>query len=248
MTLGSWNTIQLAGHRCHVYEPAVPSKHGYTVLYLHGRKAGRLESHPLVVQQFERHGLRVIEPRGGESWWVDRICQEFDPQITAEQYLMKKVVPYLAEQWSCAPPRIALMGASMGGQGVLRLAYKFPDIFPVTAALFPAIDFQKRIEEGDPVLSAMYRDAEDARQDTATLHIHPLNWPRHQWFCCDPVDYRWHESADRLRMKLFSLGVPHECDLETSAGGHTWAYEEHMAERAIGFLAEGLECERLRVV
>ena len=62
----------------------------------------------------------------------------------------------------------------------------------------------------------MYRDAEQARQDTATLHIHPLNWPRHQWFCCDPADYRWHDSADRLRMKLYSLGVPYECDLETT--------------------------------
>ena len=64
----------------------------------------------------------------------------------------------------------------------------------------------------------MYRDAEDARQDSALLHIHPLNWPRNQFFCCDPTDYRWHDSADRLRMKLWSLGVPFECDLDTVAG------------------------------
>ena len=94
----------------------------------------------------------------------------------------------------------------------------------------------------------MYRDAEDARQDTATLHIHPLNWPRNQFFCCDPTDYRWHESVDRLRMKLWSLGVPFECDLETIAGGHSFEYASHMAPRAIGFLAERLERERLRVV
>ena len=93
----------------------------------------------------------------------------------------------------------------------------------------------------------MYRDAEDCRQDTAILHIHPLNWPRHQWFCCDPLDTRWHDSVDRLRMKLFSLGVPHECDLETSAGGHTWEYVEHMAEQAVSYVAEKLESERLRV-
>ena len=136
----------------------------------------------------------------------------------------------------------------MGGQGALRLAYKYPDTFPVVAAVFPSIDFQKRIEEGDPVLSSMYRDAEEARQDTATLHIHPLNWPRHQFFCCDPTDYRWHESADRLRMKLFSLGVPHECDLETTAGGHSWEYFAHQAPRVVRFLAERLEHERLRVV
>jgi len=49
-------------------------------------------------------------------------------------------------------------------------------------------------------------------------------------------------------MKLFSLGVLHECDLETTAGGHTWEYFNHMAPRAIDFLAEALERERLRVV
>ena len=98
------------------------------------------------------------------------------------------------------------------------------------------------------MLSAMYRDAEEARQDTATLHIHPLNWPRHQFFCCDPADERWHDSADRLHMKLFSLGIPHEYELETTAGGHSWEYFEHMAPRIFEFLAQGLESERLRVV
>jgi S-formylglutathione hydrolase FrmB len=136
----------------------------------------------------------------------------------------------------------------MGGQAALRMAYKHPSVFPTVAAISPAIDFQKRIEEGiDPGLDFMYRDAEDARQDTATLHIHPLNWPRHQWFCCDPDDERWWDSADRLRMKLYSLGVPHLCDLETRAGGHTWKYFVRMAEPALAFVVDRLEKERLRV-
>ena len=217
------------------------------MLFLHGSQAGRLEYHPTIVQQFERHGLRVIAPQARHSWWVDRISERFDLQITGERFVLDYVVPFLAKHWECQPPQIALLGASMGGQGALRFAYKYPDIFPVVSSVFPAIDFHMCIEEGDPVLSKMYRDAEDARQDTATLHIHPLNWPRHQWFCCDPDDTRWYESSDRLRMKLYSLGVPHQCDLETSAGGHGWEYFAHMSEQAIGFLAEGLEKERLRV-
>jgi S-formylglutathione hydrolase FrmB len=203
--------------------------------------------HPQMMEHFDRHGLRILAPITRRSWWSDRICDDFDPQISVERYLLDQIVPFLQQQWQCQPPRIALMGASMGGQGALRLAYKYPNQFPVTAAFFPAIDFQIRIEEGDKILSQMYRDAEEARQDTATLHIHPLNWPRHQFFCCDPLDARWHESADRLRMKLYSLGVPHECDLETSAGGHTWEYVQHMAERAVDFVAQRLEQERLRV-
>ena len=93
----------------------------------------------------------------------------------------------------------------------------------------------------------MYGDPEAARQDTATLHIHPLNWPRHQFFCCDPEDYRWWESADRLRMKLYSLGVPHVCDLETTGGGHGFDYYNKMAPRAIEFIVERLGQERRRV-
>ena len=49
----------------------------------------------------------------------------------------------------------------------------------------------------------------------------------------DPADVRWHESADRLKMKLSSLGVPFESDLETEAGGHSFTYASHMAERAV---------------
>ena len=245
---GNWTSEIVSGHRCDLLQPKQPSEHGYTVLYLHGLQAGRLGYHEPIVEQFERHGLRVFAPKADHSWWSDRICERFDPEISAERYLLDHILPHLEQHWDCQPPRLALMGASMGGQGALRLAYKYPDTFPVVAALFPSIDFQIRIEEGDPVLSKMYRDAEEARQDTATLHIHPLNWPRHQWFCCDPIDYRWHTSADRLRMKLYSLGVPFECDLETSAGGHGWEYFEHMAETAVGFVAERLEQERRRVV
>jgi S-formylglutathione hydrolase FrmB len=136
----------------------------------------------------------------------------------------------------------------MGGQGALRFAYKHPKTFPVAAAISPALDYHLRFREGDETLPAMYPNSEAARQDTALLHIHPLNWPRHQFFCCDPTDVRWWDSADRLRMKLWSLGVPFECDLETQGGGHGFGYYNRMAEKAVDFLVRGLEQERLRVV
>jgi S-formylglutathione hydrolase FrmB len=168
--------------------------------------------------------------------------------LTAERHLLDNVLPYIKATWDGAPPRIALFGTSMGGQGALRLAFKHPNTFPIVAGISPAIDYQTRIRDGDPVLRAMYGDVEAARQDTATLHVHPLNWPRNIWFCCDPADARWHESADRLRMKLYSLGIPHECDLESSAGGHSFDYYNHQAPAAIKFVVDRLERERLRVV
>ena len=245
---GSWTTVEVAGHACHLYEPPEAGPHGYVVLYLHGVHQGRLSEQAAFCEAFARYGLRVICPVTKRSWWTDRICEEFDRQITAERYVLDKVLPYVAERFSSAPPKVALLGTSMGGQGALRFAYKYPNVFPVVAALAPAVDYQIRIEDyEDETLPLMYADPEEARQDTALLHIHPLNWPRHQFFCCDPLDDRWWNSSDRLAMKLRSLGVPFECDLETSAGGHGFEYYNHMAERAIGFLVERLEKERLRL-
>ena len=243
-----WTEITLGGHCCHIFEPRQPNPHAFVVVYLHGVEMGTPRDVPEFTPAFDRHGLRVIGPVTRRSWWSDRICPEFDEHTSAEKFVRKDVLELVRQRWQSEPPRIALLGSSMGGQGALRLSYKYPDTFPTVAALSPAIDFQLRLAAGDEMLRRMYRDEEDARQDTATLHIHPLNWPRNQWFCCDPTDDDWFDSAERLRMKLFSLGVPHSCDLETIGGGHGVAYQATMAERAVDFLAHALEQERLRVV
>jgi S-formylglutathione hydrolase FrmB len=181
-----------------------------------------------------------MAPYGGRCWWVNRLCPDFDPQLTPERHVLDNVMPSISQRWNAQPPRIGLLGTSMGGQGALRLAYKYPQKFPAVAAISPALDYHTRYDE-DEILQTMYPEPEAARQETALLYIHPLNWPRHQYFCCDPTDYRWWDGADRLRMKLYSLGVPHECDLETSGGSHGFEYYNLMAERAIKFLVDGLD-------
>jgi S-formylglutathione hydrolase FrmB len=246
---GTWSEVQVAGHICDIYEPARRSEQPGAVMYLHGVHLARLAENEVFSRELERHGLPLVAPRTARSWWTDKICPEFDAQISAERYVLEHVVPYVQERWNVSPPLVALLGTSMGGQGALRLAFRHPRTFPISAALAPAIDYQMRFNQPDEeTLPQMYPDAESARQDTATLHVHPLNWPRHTWFCCDPVDHRWQDSAQKLRMKLSALGIMHECDLETSAGGHSWHYYNHMAPRALAFIAERLERERCRVV
>jgi pimeloyl-ACP methyl ester carboxylesterase len=242
-----WTVEQVAGHPCDVYEPPARNPQGFVVLYLHGVHLNRLDDKPAFVEQFDRYGLPVVAPRTARSWWTDKICLEFDPSVSAERHVRERVVPFIAERFGSEPPRIGLLGTSMGGQGALRLAYKYPSQFPVVAAISPAIDYYKRYNEGDETIPQMYPDPEAARQDTAILHIHPLNWPRHQFFCCDPIDYRWHESADRLRMKLWSLGIPHEHDLETTGGGHCFEYYSRMADRAVTFIATKLDEVRRQI-
>ena len=245
---GKWNEIQIKGHPTAVYEPAERSEHGYTLIYLHGVHLGDLREHPVFAEQFDRLGFRVLCPVTQRSWWTDKICAEFDPDVSAEQFMLKHVVPTITERWEVKPPRIGLFGTSMGGQGALRLAFKHPDTFPIAAGISPAIDYHTRFEEDDETLPLMYADAEAARQDTALLHIHPLYWPRNLWFCCDPTDRRWHEGSERLRMKLSALGIPHDYDLETTGGGHGFEYYSRMAPTAMEYIFERFERERLRVV
>lgn len=239
--------MQIAGHHCRAFTPPAAASSGGVVIYLHDEEASDFELRPAISQQLQQHGLRCIAPLTGRSWWTDRIWPTFDAAISTEAFLLQQLVPWLAEQWHALPPQLALLGVGMGGQGGLKLSYKQPNVFPICAAIAPTIDYHRAMEAGDPTLDILYRDSEQARQDTATLHIHPLNWPRHQWFCSDPADYIRHDGADRLRMKLYSLGVPYEADLETTAGGDVSAYVEQMAGPAISFIAERLQRERLRV-
>lgn len=245
---GRWLEETVGGHPCDIYEPSTVNPYNYVVLYLHGVHLNRLVDKTAFTDQFEKHGLPVVAPMTQRSWWTDKICSEFDANITAQQHVMENVLPFIQERFDSQPGRIALLGTSMGGQGALRFSYKFPNKFPIVAAISPAVDYQVRFEDGDETIMEMYPEPEAVRQDTATLHIHPLNWPRNQFFCVCRSDYRWWDSVDRLRMKLYSLGIPHECEMEDEGGGHGFQYYDTMAERAMDFIVNSLDKERRRII
>ena len=245
---GSWSNLTLAGHSCEVYEPAERHPQGFVVIYLHGVHLRKLSEQPEFVRPFAERGLPLVCPSTGPHWWLDKICPDFDTELTPERYLVDQVVPWIEKQLGSQPPQIALLGTSMGGQGALRISYKQPRTFPVVAAISPAIDFHFRWQEGDPILRKLFPDAEAARQQTALLYAQGFNCPAHQFFCCDPEDERWWESADRLQMKLNSMGVRFESDLETRAGGHGFDYYTAMAPRAAEFIEDGLEQRRRMLV
>ncbi len=245
---GTWTEELVGGHPCHLYEPPQRNKHNYVVMYLHGVHLGQLHEKPAFLDVLDRHGLPVVCPVTQRSWWADKICPEFDPEITAERHVLDNMLPFLKERYEAVPPQIALLGTSMGGQGALRLAFKHHETFPIVAAISPAIEFHQRWDHEDGVLPTMFRDPEDARQETAILYAGPFNWIRHLYFCCDPEDELWFDSSDRLHMKLSSMGIPHTCELEATAGGHGFEYYNTMAAAAIDFIANALDRERLRIV
>jgi S-formylglutathione hydrolase len=248
---GTWTRTEIADKAADVYEP--PPTPGATrlarfgVLFLHPVGLETLVGNTAFTRLFDEYKLVCVSPHAGRCWWVDRPCREFDPVLTPEKYLLEHVLPFFRQRWNLMPRAIGLLGISMGGQGALRLSFKYPEIFPVAAGISSAIEYQELYGEGTPI-DDMYDSKEQCRQDTALMHVPPFKPPPHIFFCIDPADWRWHRGNDRLHEKLNALGVPHTCDLTTEAGGHSWQYFNHMAEPAIRFIHSGLEQESRRLL
>jgi S-formylglutathione hydrolase len=244
---GSWSIADLAGKPADVYDLPNGSRPRFGILHLHGIGLESLRDRPAFTRLFDELQLACVCPRGQRCWWADRVCFEFDPQLTPERYLLDQVVPFFHARWGLPARAIGLQGISMGGQGALRLAFKYPERFPVVAATSAAIEYHELYGQGTP-LDSMYDSKEQCRQDTAILHISPLKAPPHIFFCIDPDDARWFRGNDRLHEKLSALGIAHEADLGTRAGGHSWDYFNHTAERVECFVVAGLEQQSRRLL
>lgn len=239
-----WTTIEIDGKPAELFSPGDPARH--TAIYLHNASGQSLSVSSKYTELLRAHRIACICPWGGTSWWSDRIVVEYDGSRSAEQYLLQSVVPWLRLDFGASGP-IGLFGISMGGQGALRLAFRQPELFPVVAAVAPAIEYHQYYGLGS-VIDSMYSSKEACRQDSVPMHVNPHVWPRHIFFASDPEDLHWHRGSDRLSEKLAALGIVHECDLTTSAGGHDWTYFDAQADRAISFLLRGLSQEARRLL
>ena len=241
---GTWQQIEIAGKRAQMFDLGRAPRFG--ILYLHDFANTILHDDLHFAELFERYSFACICPEGKRCWWVDRICAEFDDVISPERYLLDSVLSEIEARWSLRPPAIGLLGYEMGGQGALRMAFKYPQRFPAVAAITPAIEYHEWYYRDTPIMD-MYTSKEQCRQDTAPMHVHPTNFPPHIYFSCDPAEREWFRGADRLHEKLAALGITHQCDLKTSIGGG-WPYFEKMAEPALRFLSAGLEKESRRLL
>jgi S-formylglutathione hydrolase len=235
---GTWATIELAGHRVELYDPPEAPR-GRAVIYLHPYGLELLRGREPFTRVLDEVRLPCACPLTQHSWWADRICAEFDPKISAEQFVLNQVVPLVVERWGVTLSRIGLLGISMGGQGALRLAFRHARRFPAVAAISAAIDLHQWHQPGETLFD-MFESKEHCRQDSAVLHIDATDYPPAIFFCCDPADALCFRGNDRLHEKLAALAIPHKCDLTTQAGGHSWEYFNTMAEPVIRFLDAAL--------
>jgi len=194
----TWHHVEIGGKSADVFEPASPSR--FNLLWLHDRDGTTPPEVP--------EGFTVVCPIAPRTWW----CGE------SARHILDDVIPWMR---STGKP-FAIAGVGMGGQGALRLAFQHPEAFPVVAAIDAAIDHYEWYGRGTE-LDAMYASKERCRQDSATLHVHPARQPRFIWFGCDPAS-EWFRGNDRLREKLFALGVSHRADLESSRPAIDWDF------------------------
>jgi hypothetical protein len=238
-----WSTVDIAGKPADVL--AQPEITG-VLLFLHGYDGVTLRDNAAYTRALETRRLACVCPHGPKCWWLDEVYPPFDATMSPLVFLRGPVVEFIQQEWRIAPPRIAVAGIEMGGQGALQLVYRAARQFPVVAAISPKVDFETWYGHGTS-LDELFPDREAARQRTATLHIHPLDWPKHQLLLCDPADEYCLDGVVTLASKLNSTGIPFEQDFQTTHGGYGWSYANAMAERVCEFLARGLESSRLQL-
>lgn len=242
-----WSMIDVAGTPCEIHEPA-SALPGMAAILLGDLRGLPTAQETALRRRIEAAGLRAIAPAGGDAWWIERVVPSFDPARSPAAVVCGSVLSEVVRRFDVKPPGIALVGCGAGGQGALGIAYRRPETFPVVAAVAPAIDFHLAMREGlegSGVLWDVYDDVEQARQDTAILHVHPLNWPRNQFFAADADDAVWYDGAARLHGKLAALGVPHEWLLDRVDAARGFA--DTAAEAVVAFVVDRLGRESRRI-
>lgn len=232
-----WSVASMSGKSVEVFEPGSGGTPKGAVIFLHGYDGLTLRDNPTYTELLNQHELACVAPLGPGCWWSDRVFTSFDPVQSPISFLSQALAEFCSGRWSLEPTRIGVTGVEMGGQGALQLAYRNARKFATVAAISPKVDFETWYGHGT-TLDEIFPDREAARQATATLHIHPLDWPKHQLLLCDPADYYCFDGVLTLASKLSSTGIPFETDFVSTHGGFGWSYANAMAPRVIGFLAQ----------
>ena len=235
----SWSQILIADKPADLFVPFGATTPTGIVMFLHGYDGVTIKDNKAYTDELSRYNLIGLCPHGSHCWWTDQPYPPFDQKISPIDFLSQQVAAFCQEQWQISTPRIAVCGVEMGGQGALQLGYRHARQFPVVVAISPKVDFEAWWGHGTS-LDVMFTDRENARQRTAILHLHPLNYPKYQFILCDPTDHYSFDGVLTLASKLSSTGIPFDHDFESSHGGYGWNYANAMASKVIDFIAKSI--------
>ncbi|MEM7139887.1 MAG: alpha/beta hydrolase [Actinomycetota bacterium] len=167
--------------------------------------------------------MSVVMPHSKRSFWLDGVGE----RARWESVLTEELLPHVRTTLGCGDTTL-LAGVSMGGMGVLRLAFRNPEMFGAVAAVEPAIEPTPEWGElgirdnfyrlggtvealyGDPVDEEMFR----ANHPAAIAQEHAVDIAASGlsiFLECGDEDFlALHHGAEALHRRLWDIGVRHE--------------------------------------
>ncbi len=237
MPTGNWTRTTVGTHLVETWVPSTLAT-GEAILLLHDLDAVAPSERSDWRGLLETSPVPVICPLAGRSWWLSLPTAEF-PEGGPLGWVRSDVVSWIEQAFQVKPPRIGVIGVGMGGHGALNLSYRSARQFPVVAAISAAVDFHQ-YQASEPALSEVFESVEAARQETATLHLHPLNWPLFQRIACHPADSLWFEGCERLASKLGSSGIPFDREFGSLPAFERTVYESRQLQLSIEYILRNL--------
>src|SRR5262249_36681218 len=145
---GGWARVEIGGKPADVFEPGHAPR--FALLFLNAAAGKAPADSPTYTARLRQFRLPCVAPHVRGAWWVDRVCPEFDPTLTAERHLLDHVVAWMEARWKLGPRAVGVAGVGMGGQGAVRLAFRYPDRFPVVASAAGAVHLHGRPRRRPP--------------------------------------------------------------------------------------------------
>ncbi|ASW55046.1 alpha/beta hydrolase family protein [Plantactinospora sp. KBS50] len=187
-------------------------------------------------------GLAVVMPQVGRSFYAD--------EANGNRYwtFLHEELPAVCRDFFRFSDRRAdsfVAGLSMGGYGALKWALRDPGRFAAAASLSGALDLARRTADSTdrPLDPAVWhtvfgcRPVHGTDDDLFTLldRADPAALPA-LYVCCGTEDHL-HEDAVRFAAAARARGVP--VTVESSAGGHEWAYWDAKIQDVLAWLPLG---------
>lgn len=210
------------------------------VFLLHGAEGSWTtfseRAHELLQREATERRLVLVTPDGdAHGWYLDspRV-----PESQIETFIMKELLPDV-ELRLPINGRMGIAGISMGGNGALALAFKYPRVFAAVGSMSGAVDLSEAASR--PALIERlgpYKDNRTLWEESSALHLakeRPGAARRVPVLLTVGGRDRWVKANRRLHEVLVDLGV--DCKLEELAGGHEWSHwlaalPEHLSWQA----------------
>lgn len=188
----------------------------------------------LVEDQRERHELKdflIATPAGGASFYIN----SKDGKVRYEDFLLREFFPFIEKKYRVLPGRAnrAISGVSMGGYGVLHLAFRHPQLFVAVSAHSAALIERLPLFLNTPqsprsrVLGAVFGIPPDtafwnANSPLELARTAKLSGLKIYFDCGDQDDYGFESGAAALDKVLTARRIPHEFHIYP--GRHDPAY------------------------